>query len=95
MGILFGDCSVGAPEIKQYFHTVAKKHDLNKFFKLNHRVIRAVWDEETSKWYITLRVNNDPTLDFEDSCDFFIKLVFLSSQTMCCTSPLLTSDVLN
>ncbi|KAL8293255.1 hypothetical protein RQP46_000949 [Phenoliferia psychrophenolica] len=63
---------VGQPEIKSYFLKVVKDHDLAKYFKVSHRIIRGVWDEKTSKWYITIRANNDPSTDFEDSCDFFI-----------------------
>lgn len=54
------------------FQKVVQDHDIAKYFKLNHRVIRAAWNEKTSQWYITIRINDDPTTDFEDSCDYFI-----------------------
>jgi cation diffusion facilitator CzcD-associated flavoprotein CzcO len=55
------------------FQNAAKDNDLEKYFKVNHQILRATWEEETSKWYITIRVNNDPSTDFEDWCDFFVK----------------------
>lgn len=55
------------------FLSAVRENDLEKYFHVNHRVIRAIWEEETSKWYLTLRSNDDPSTDFEDWCDFFIK----------------------
>jgi cation diffusion facilitator CzcD-associated flavoprotein CzcO len=39
-----------APEILQYFRTVAQKYELYKYINLSHKVIGATWDEEKGVW---------------------------------------------
>ncbi|CAK7204037.1 hypothetical protein SEUCBS139899_006788 [Sporothrix eucalyptigena] len=60
-----------APEILEYFKMVARKHDLYKYIKLQHRVVEARWDDSESVW--RLKVENLATKDvFEDWGHFMI-----------------------
>jgi 4-hydroxyacetophenone monooxygenase len=42
-------------EILQYLEHVASLFSLNRKCKFDHEVISAAWDEETSKWLVTLK----------------------------------------
>jgi cation diffusion facilitator CzcD-associated flavoprotein CzcO len=59
----------------------ARAFDLETYFKVRHRVVRAIWREAEAKWLITVRKDEDPTTDFVDYCDFFLKYVVLRSQS--------------
>ncbi|EXJ60795.1 hypothetical protein A1O7_04948 [Cladophialophora yegresii CBS 114405] len=43
-----------APEILDYFRSVAHKYELYRFIKLSHKVIEAKWNEEKGIWNITV-----------------------------------------
>jgi cation diffusion facilitator CzcD-associated flavoprotein CzcO len=53
----------------------ARDFDLDKYFKVRHRVIGATWHEDQAKWLVTIRKDEDPSSDFVDYCDFFLKYV--------------------
>jgi cation diffusion facilitator CzcD-associated flavoprotein CzcO len=60
-----------APEILQYFKSVAKKYSLYKYIKLSHIVTGAVWDEGDGKW--RLEIENLVTGEIlTDWCHFLI-----------------------
>lgn len=57
-------------EIQQYICAVADRHDLRKYIKLEHCVTRAEWDENRSKWLLT--VTNATGTTFDDEADFVL-----------------------
>lgn len=59
----------GSKEIYQYFKGLAKKHDLEKYCKLSHRVSKAVWD--TGRWEVEVQNLKDGTI-IHDSCDILL-----------------------
>lgn len=60
-----------APEILEYFRSLARKYNLYRSIKLSHKVIEARWEEERSIWKI--RVENTITGEvIEDWCHFMI-----------------------
>ncbi|KAJ9267508.1 hypothetical protein DTO212C5_5984 [Paecilomyces variotii] len=42
-------------EIKEYWQGVARKYDVYKYLKLNHRVEKAEWLPDEGKWKVTLK----------------------------------------
>ncbi|KJZ71220.1 hypothetical protein HIM_09363 [Hirsutella minnesotensis 3608] len=44
-----------APEIKEYFQTVARKFDLEKYIKLEHEVVKAQWNNDAAKWDLEIK----------------------------------------
>lgn len=62
---------VGAKEIWEYFNSLAEKFDLNKYIKLQHKVVHAAWDEEKGVWQIEV-LNEATGMKFTDWCHFFI-----------------------
>ncbi|KAM0266699.1 hypothetical protein ACHAPA_006621 [Fusarium lateritium] len=61
-----------APEILQYFKDVAEKYDLNKYIRLNHKVVGAFWDEGAQKWHVRIQRGDNPQDVFEDEADIFV-----------------------
>ncbi|KIW29741.1 uncharacterized protein PV07_05530 [Cladophialophora immunda] len=59
-----------AREIFEYFKGVVDTHGLRKYIKLQHQVIRASWNSETTKWEVQVQ-RPDGTV-FEDQCDFLV-----------------------
>lgn len=60
-----------APEILEYFRGVARKYELYRFIKLNHKVIETRWIDEKGIW--SVRVEDTITGHiFEDWCHFMI-----------------------
>ncbi|EED16121.1 monooxygenase, putative [Talaromyces stipitatus ATCC 10500] len=58
-------------EILQYLKDVAKKFDLERFVKLDHKVTEAQWDEDTGTW--KLKIQNMVTgEEIRDSCHFLV-----------------------
>jgi cation diffusion facilitator CzcD-associated flavoprotein CzcO len=71
------------PEIRAYLETVVDKYKLRPHIKLQHRVTRAEYSEDTGKWHLTIRRcksgsgNNSGTYwdwktdfeEFEDTAD--------------------------
>lgn len=45
-----------APEILQYWRTVADKYDVRKYMKFKHKCKEARWDDTTAKWHVTFDV---------------------------------------
>lgn len=41
-------------EIRDYWQSVAKKHNVYRYVKLQHRVDEAVWDDDLSKWALSV-----------------------------------------
>jgi heterodisulfide reductase subunit A-like polyferredoxin len=41
-------------EIRNYWQSVAKKHDVYKYLKLRHRVDEATWNDTKSKWALSV-----------------------------------------
>jgi len=39
-------------KIKEYLEHCVKKHDLTEYISLNHRVIRATWNENDWTWNV-------------------------------------------
>ncbi|KAI0172817.1 putative dimethylaniline monooxygenase [Hypoxylon sp. FL1284] len=62
----------GARDILAYFQNVAKKHGLTKYFKVNHRVVGAYWQEGENMWLVKVQRGDDPEDVFEDRCHVFI-----------------------
>lgn len=61
----------GSEEIWQYMKDVAVQHDLEKYMKLNTKVLSARWDEEAGLWRLKLKNLSDGTV-FDDSCNVLI-----------------------
>ncbi|QJB68712.1 flavin-containing monooxygenase [Parasphingorhabdus halotolerans] len=62
------------PEILRYAQHVAEKHDLKRDITFNTRVMKAVWNEETSLWTVTTE-NGEVT-----TCQYFIMATGCLSQ---------------
>ncbi|KAF5345212.1 hypothetical protein D9758_009659 [Tetrapyrgos nigripes] len=66
------------PEIREYLESVVKKYKLMPYIKLQHKLIRSEYDEQTGKWQLTIqRTNLEPTgqsdtEDFVDTADVLI-----------------------
>jgi len=43
------------PEIREYFNGFAKRHDLEKYMKLNTKVVAGEWDEDKGVWNLTMQ----------------------------------------
>ncbi|KAK5079114.1 hypothetical protein LTR64_002465 [Lithohypha guttulata] len=56
-------------KIQQYFVNFAKKYDLMKWVKLQHRVLSAVWQEDRGQWEVTVEHNGETFTDF---CDILL-----------------------
>ena len=41
------------PEVLSYLNFVADKHDLKRSINFNTRIVKAVWDEDSSAWTLT------------------------------------------
>lgn len=69
------------------------EHGLERFAKLNHKVVGAYWDEETSHWKVKVEPDGRPEYTFFDYSDILInatgvlKYVFVAISTKI---PLLT-----
>ena len=61
-----------APEILQYFKTLAEKHDLLKYVRLSHKVVGAWWQEEQQEWLLKIQRGDDPSDVFEDRCNILV-----------------------
>ena len=55
-------------EIRDYWQSVAKKHDVYKYLKLRHRVDEAIWDDTQSQWTVSvhdLNTNSSSSQTFD------------------------------
>ncbi|KAJ3753930.1 FAD/NAD-binding domain-containing protein [Lentinula raphanica] len=52
------------PEIRDYLESVVEKYQLGTYIKLQHRLIRAQYDEKSGKWHLTIeRPKTEPRQD--------------------------------
>ncbi|KAL4900897.1 hypothetical protein BDW74DRAFT_170468 [Aspergillus multicolor] len=63
-----------APEILQYFKTVAKEHGLMKYMRLSSKVVDARWNEEEKQWRVMIERLDGPDKGevFEDQAHILI-----------------------
>lgn len=59
-------------EILQYFKDVAKRYDLNKYVRLEHTVVSAVWNEEEQMWHVKIQKGDNPNEIIEDKANIFV-----------------------
>jgi cation diffusion facilitator CzcD-associated flavoprotein CzcO len=59
-------------EILGYFKDIVKKHNLEGYVKMNHRVNGAWWNDETGEWKIKVQPGDDPKDAFYDIGDVLI-----------------------
>lgn len=62
-----------AAENLEYLRTVARENDFYKSIKLRHEILSAAWEDETSKWTLSVKDLGNGTT-FEDQVDFFLEL---------------------
>ncbi|KAI9933627.1 hypothetical protein MW887_008100 [Aspergillus wentii] len=58
-----------APQILRYMQDVAARNGLNKYVRVGHKVVGAVWSEEEQKWHV--RVEHDGEV-IEDVGDILV-----------------------
>ncbi|KAF2127039.1 FAD/NAD(P)-binding domain-containing protein [Dothidotthia symphoricarpi CBS 119687] len=58
-------------EIRDYWQSQAKKHDIYKYVKLRHHVDDALWDDAQSQWYLRV-LNLDTNIVSTEKFDVFI-----------------------
>lgn len=64
-----------AAEIQEYYENFSRENGyLDKYIKLNHRVDKAVWDEVTSQWILSITETGASKEDvkFQDRVDFLV-----------------------
>ncbi|UPL03006.1 hypothetical protein LCI18_013940 [Fusarium solani-melongenae] len=64
-----------AAEIQSYYEAFATENGyVDKYIKLSHRVDKAVWDEATGQWILTISQTNESNEErtFEDRADFLV-----------------------
>ncbi|KAH7245004.1 putative monooxygenase [Fusarium tricinctum] len=62
---------VTGPEILTYFQDTVKKHGLEKYVRLRHKVVGTVWNDEEGTWFVD--VYNEATGEvFQDRGEFLI-----------------------
>jgi len=59
------------PEILQYFRDTAKNFDLEKYIRLQHEVVEAVWNENEGLWSLKIRDAATGAI-FKDQCHFLV-----------------------
>jgi cation diffusion facilitator CzcD-associated flavoprotein CzcO len=57
------------PEIKAYWKSMVKKHDVQKYITYNSTITRAEWSESKGKWVINVIIDGK---DSVDEADFLI-----------------------
>ncbi|EXJ56379.1 uncharacterized protein A1O5_12646 [Cladophialophora psammophila CBS 110553] len=62
---------VGSKEIWEYFNNAAQKFGLNRYIKLRHRVVGAVWEETRGVWLVDV-VDEATGTKFTDWCHFLV-----------------------
>ncbi|KAI1613524.1 cyclohexanone monooxygenase [Exophiala viscosa] len=55
-------------EIHGYWRKVVEKYDCMKHIKLNHQIVKAVWDNRQGKWQLEVKNLKDGST-FTDTCD--------------------------
>lgn len=59
-----------SPEINEYLKGVAKKYEIEKYIRLNHKIEKAEWDEARGLWNVEIQPTDGEK--FVDQCDIFI-----------------------
>ncbi|OQV09345.1 hypothetical protein CLAIMM_13475 [Cladophialophora immunda] len=54
------------PQIHEYMQATTKKWNLDRNIKFNHRVIEAVWQEESGKWKVTIQNGGRHLVEYAD-----------------------------
>ena len=63
------------PEILSYLQGVADKYNVRQYMRFSHRCVKAVWDEQTSKWHATFeKIDEEGNVleTLEDVADVFM-----------------------
>src|SRR4051794_35463045 len=55
---------------QRYYAKIVEDHDLGKYIRLEHEVVKAEWQGDMSKWVVT--VKGPDGKEFGDECDVFI-----------------------
>ena len=63
-----------APEILEYWKSVADKYDCRKYMKFGHKALEARWDEASVKWRVKFQII-DTGCEFEDQGDVLISAI--------------------
>ena len=58
-------------EIRDYWQSRARKHDVYRYLKLRHRVADAAWSDSDSQWHLTIH-NPDEGKNSVEKFDFVI-----------------------
>lgn len=45
---------------------------MNKFIRLNHKVVGAFWDEEEQMWHVKIQNGENPDEIIEDKANIFV-----------------------
>jgi cation diffusion facilitator CzcD-associated flavoprotein CzcO len=53
-----------AGEILEYFQRVSRENGLYEFMKFGHRVVSAIWDEDTGRWNLEIMVEDEIIKDW-------------------------------
>ncbi|KAH7126002.1 steroid monooxygenase [Dactylonectria macrodidyma] len=61
----------GAKEIHQYLKDIVATNGLERYVKLNHKVVNAEWLEEKGQWKVSIERLSDGTV-FDDYAEFFL-----------------------
>jgi cation diffusion facilitator CzcD-associated flavoprotein CzcO len=65
----FPDYYSNSDAIEGYLVKTWRKYGVDKYTQLNTQVTKAVWNEDTGKWDLTLK---GPNGEFNDSCDVLL-----------------------
>lgn len=57
-------------EIRDYLQNISRKYGADRFIKLQHRVVDAVWNQEEGKWHV--KVEKPDGSNFEDIGDVIV-----------------------
>ncbi|KAF5374223.1 hypothetical protein D9758_004660 [Tetrapyrgos nigripes] len=74
------------PEIREYLGSVVDKYKLMPYIKLQHKLIRSEYDEQTGKWQLTIQrailepTGQSNTEDFFDTADVLITAIGILSR---------------
>lgn len=61
-----------APEILQYFKTLADEYKLRQYVKLSHKVVGAWWKEETQEWHVKIQRGENLEDVIDDKCNILV-----------------------
>ena len=61
-----------APEILEYFKTLADNYGLRKYVKLDHKVVGAWWKEESQEWHVKIQRGDNSKDIIDDKCNVLV-----------------------